>query len=62
MAARIGEVLGVDLYVLGASGMSFVRVRVKLDVNKPLLCLVGWHPKGQERLHFLVLYEKMPKF
>jgi hypothetical protein len=28
MAARIGEVKGVDLYALGASGTSFVCVRV----------------------------------
>jgi hypothetical protein len=37
-------------------------VRVKLDVNKPLLGLVGLHREGQERMHFQVLYEKMPKF
>jgi hypothetical protein len=41
MVARIGQVLGVDLYALGASGTSFVRVRVKLDVNKPLTRVVG---------------------
>ncbi|KAM0864489.1 hypothetical protein ACQ4PT_043888 [Festuca glaucescens] len=62
MAARIGEVLSVDLYALGASGTSFVRVRFKLDVNKPLTRLVGLHPEGSVRLHFQVLYEKLPKF
>jgi hypothetical protein len=35
---------------------------VKLDVKKPLLRLVGLHPEEHERLHFQVLYEKMPKF
>jgi hypothetical protein len=44
--ARLGKVLGVDLYALGASGTSFVIVRVKLDVKKPLLCLIGLHPEG----------------
>jgi hypothetical protein len=44
MAARIGEVLGVELYALGASGTSFVRVRVKLDVSKALTRVVGLHP------------------
>jgi hypothetical protein len=37
-------------------------VRVELDVNKPLTRLVGLHPEGSERLHFQVLYEKLPKF
>jgi hypothetical protein len=55
MAARIGE-------VLGASGTSFVRVRVKLDVHKALTRVVGLHPEGSERLMFQVLYEKLPKF
>jgi hypothetical protein len=62
MAARIGEVLSVDLYVLGASGTSFVRVRVKIDVNKPLTRIVGLHPEGSERLSFQVLYEKLPRY
>ncbi|KAM0889136.1 hypothetical protein ACQ4PT_027880 [Festuca glaucescens] len=62
MAARVGEVLSVDMYALGASGTSFVRVRVKLDVLKPLTILVGLHPEGHERLHFQVIYEKLPKF
>jgi hypothetical protein len=62
MAARLGEVLGVDLYALGASGTSFVRVRTKLDVNKPLVRAVGLHPEGQPKLRFQVLYEKLPRF
>ncbi|KAK1574786.1 hypothetical protein QYE76_017384 [Lolium multiflorum] len=62
MAARLGEVLGVDLYALGASGTSFVRVRIKLDVNKPLVRAVGLHPEGQPKLRFQVLYEKLPRF
>jgi hypothetical protein len=62
MAARIGEVKSIDLYALGASGTSFVRVRVRLDVNKPLTRFVGLHPEGSERLHFQVMYEKIPKF
>jgi hypothetical protein len=33
VVARIGEVLSVDLYALGESGTSFVRVRVKLNVD-----------------------------
>ncbi|KAM0881221.1 hypothetical protein ACQ4PT_033100 [Festuca glaucescens] len=62
MAARIGEVKGVDLYALGASGTSFVRVRVKLDVNKALTRFVGLHPEGNVKMTFQVLYEKLPKF
>jgi hypothetical protein len=62
MAARIGEVLGVELYALGASGTSFVRVRVKLDVNKALTRVVGLHPEGSDRMMFQVLYENLPKF
>jgi hypothetical protein len=62
MAAHIGEVVSVDLYALGASGTSFVRVRVKLDVNKPLTRIVGLSPGGGERMLFLVMYEKLPKF
>jgi hypothetical protein len=61
MAARIGEVLSVDLYALGASGISFVCVRVKLHVDKQLTRLVGLHPEGSERLHFQVLYKKTAK-
>jgi hypothetical protein len=41
MSTRIGEVLSVDLFALGASGTSFVHVRVKLDVGKPLMRVVG---------------------
>ncbi|KAM0923275.1 hypothetical protein ACQ4PT_005595 [Festuca glaucescens] len=62
MAARIGEVLGTDMFALGASGTSFVRVRVKIDVFKPLTRVVGLHPEGQEKLHFQVLFEKLPRF
>jgi hypothetical protein len=62
MAASIGEVCSVDLYALGASGTSFVRVRVKLDVNRPLTRFVGLHPEGVERLSFQVMYEKLPNF
>jgi hypothetical protein len=62
MAACIGEVRGVELYALGATGTSFVRVRVKINVNKPLIRVVGLHPEGQERVHFQVMYEKLPRF
>jgi hypothetical protein len=62
MAARIGEVKGVDLYALGASGTSFVRVRVRIDVNKRLLRFVRLHPEGNERISFQVMYEKLPRF
>jgi hypothetical protein len=62
MASQIGEVLGVDLYALGESGTSFVRVRVRLDVNKPLIRVVGLHQQGSKRMTFQVLYENLPKF
>jgi hypothetical protein len=61
MAARLGQVKGVDLFALGASGTSFMRVCMKLDVNKPLRRVMGLHPEGQERLHFQVMFEKLPK-
>jgi hypothetical protein len=61
MAARIGEVQSVDLYAMGASGTSFVRLRMKLDVKKPLTRFVGLHPEGNERMHFQVMYEKLPR-
>jgi hypothetical protein len=62
MAARIGEVVSVDLYALGASGTSFVRVRVRLDVNKPLTRVVGLNPEGYEKMLFQVMFEKLPRF
>jgi hypothetical protein len=52
MAARIGEVQSVDLYALGASGTSFIRVWVKLNVNKPLTRFVGLHREGNKRMMF----------
>jgi hypothetical protein len=60
MVSQIGEVLGVDLFALGPSGTSFVRVRVKLDVGKPLTRVVELHPEGSEHMIFQVLYEKLP--
>jgi hypothetical protein len=62
VVVRIGEVLDTDLFTLGASGTSFVRVKVKIDVFKPLTRVVGLHPEGQERLLFQVLFEKLPRF
>jgi hypothetical protein len=47
---------------MGASGTSFVRVRIRLDVNKPLTRIIGLHPEGSERLNFQVLFEKLPRF
>jgi hypothetical protein len=53
---------GVDFFALGASGTSFVRVRVKLDVNKPLTMVVGLHPEGYGQMVFQVLYKKFPNY
>jgi hypothetical protein len=52
----------MELYALGASGTSFVRVRVKLNVNKPLTRVVGLHPDGNERMTFEVMYKNLPWF
>jgi hypothetical protein len=62
MAARIGEVCSVDLYAMGESGTSFVRVRAKLDMNRPLMRFVGLHAEGCDRMNFQVMYEKLPRF
>jgi hypothetical protein len=58
----IGEVCSVDIYVLGASGTSFVQVRVKIDVKEPLTRIMGLHPEGNELLSFNVMYENLPQF
>jgi hypothetical protein len=62
MVAQIGEVVSVDLYALGASRTSFVQVRVRLDVNKPLTRVVGLNPEGYERMMFQVMFEKLSRF
>jgi hypothetical protein len=52
MVVIIGDVLGVDMYGLGVGGASFMRVTIKLDVNKLSIKFVDLHPDGQERMHF----------
>jgi hypothetical protein len=42
----------VDLFALGASGTSFVRVLVKLDAGKPLARVVGTASRRQRAHDF----------
>jgi hypothetical protein len=63
MAAKIGEVLKVEMGINGVPYIKFVRVYVKMKIQKPLLRFVSGKvgsDKGSQR--FRVLYEKMPRF
>ncbi|KAM0826818.1 hypothetical protein ACQ4PT_068632 [Festuca glaucescens] len=59
LAGRIGKFIKIDTE--GSAGGNFVRVRVELDVNKPLERFISMIRKG-EREVYLVKYEKVPKF
>ncbi|KAK1651010.1 hypothetical protein QYE76_068815 [Lolium multiflorum] len=59
LSSRVGKFVKVDTE--GATGGNFVRVRVELDVNKPLARFTSVIRKG-EREVYLVKFEKIPKF
>jgi hypothetical protein len=59
LAGRIGKFVKVDTESSG--GGNFVRVRVEIDVNKPLERFTSVIRKGVRHV-FIVKYEKAPKF
>ncbi|KAE8806492.1 Superoxide-generating NADPH oxidase heavy chain subunit B [Hordeum vulgare] len=61
LASRIGMVEEVQVALTNGFIGEFIRVRVKLDVNKKLTRAVGI-TKGGEREKYLVKYEKIPTF
>jgi hypothetical protein len=56
---KVGKFVSVELKVQGVG--NFVRVRVRLDVRKPLARVVTISRDGQ-REFYAVKYEKIPKF
>lgn len=60
LASRISKVVSVELRPAAAA--DYVRVRVKLDVWKPLIGFVSLEVEGSVNLRYRVLYEKIPKF
>lgn len=61
LAKRIGEVQEVQVTLPNGFIGEFIRVRVKLDVNKKLTRAVGI-TKGGETEKYLVKFEKLPTF
>ena len=61
LARRIGEVQEVQIKLPNGFVGQFIRVRVKLDVNKKLTRFVNFS-KGGKTEFFQVKYEKLPKF
>ncbi|KAE8799990.1 putative disease resistance protein RGA3 [Hordeum vulgare] len=61
LAQRIGEVQKVQVTLPNGFAGEFIRVRVKLDVNKKLTRVVGI-TKGGELEKYLVKFEKLPTF
>lgn len=61
LASRIGEVQEVQVTLPNGFIGEFIRVRVKLDVNKKLTRAVGITRAGQTE-KYLVKFEKLPTF
>jgi hypothetical protein len=59
LAGRIGKFVKIDTEGMG--GGNFIRVRVEIDVNKPLVRFSSSICKGTREV-YLVKYEKVPKF
>jgi hypothetical protein len=59
LAGCIGKFVKIDTEGMG--GGNFIRVRVEIDVNKPLVCFSSSIRKGTREV-YLVKYEKVPKF
>jgi hypothetical protein len=59
LAGRVGNFIKID--TAGASGGNLFRVRVELDVNKPLARFTSTIRRGAREV-YLVKYEKVPKF
>jgi hypothetical protein len=59
LAGRVGKFLKIDTE--GQAGGNSVRVRVELDINKPLARFTSVVRKGSGKV-YLVKYEKVPKF
>jgi hypothetical protein len=56
---KVGKVVETQLNVLGAG--NFVRVRVRLDVRKPLARFVSVSREGEREI-YPIKFEKMPRF
>ena len=61
MAKRTGEVQEIQIELPNGFVGQFIRVRVKLDVNKKLTRFVSFS-KGGKTEFFQVKYEKLPNF
>ena len=61
MARRIGEVQEVQIKLPNGFVGQFIRVRVKLDVNKKVTRFVSFTKGGNTEI-FQVKYEKLPNF
>ncbi|XP_021303063.1 uncharacterized protein LOC8083790 [Sorghum bicolor] len=59
---KIGDFLKVDLDDITSGWRDFLRIRVKLDVEKPLTRIVYISLGGGKREAFRVKYEKLPRF
>lgn len=59
---KIGEVLKVDLGDETSGWRDYLRIRVKLDITKPLTRIVYVSVGDKRRLPFRVKYERLPKF
>jgi hypothetical protein len=59
---KIGDFLKVDLDDNTGGWRDFLRIRVKLDVEKPLTRIVYVLLRGGKREAFRVKYEKLPRF
>jgi hypothetical protein len=58
LAGRLGKFIKVDIE--GSAGGNFVRVRVELDVNKPIARFISTIRKGAREV-YMIKYEKIPK-
>ena len=62
VAGNIGEVIYVDMNGAGTEAGDYVRVRLWLDVRRPLTRFVSFKPEGAAHVIMRVKYEKVPRY
>lgn len=63
MAGRVGKVLKLEVDANGKAWGPFLRAKVQVDINKPLLrCVTVFSEKKQRADQFDVRYEKLPNY
>jgi hypothetical protein len=62
LAESIGQVLAVDMNGSSFEGGDHVRIRVWLDVRKPLTRFVSFKPEGSAQVIMRVKYEKIARY